>query len=245
MSENPRPPGRPPQGPKSGKGHVLTTRITAETRAALEAEAERTGRSISQVAEIWLDDARNGRADLRGLLGGTQLAASIERLVQIAKDVQAVTKPDVWHSALLAAWTSALPSVVPYEGRGVSPIKIQAQSRNVWEACQAMLAVIDTAPADDPVRVKLYAPAGADGGGSILAHILRAELHGHWDLGPALHRLAEAGPTARAEIQQAIMADLLLEIMMDERRAQRAEAERAGRDIAAANTSGAQIGEAI
>jgi hypothetical protein len=37
---------------------MFGARITAETRAALEAEAERTGRSKSQVAEQWLDQAR-------------------------------------------------------------------------------------------------------------------------------------------------------------------------------------------
>ena len=68
MSETIKPRGRPAMGPKSGKGAVLTTRITAETRAALEAEAERTGRSISQVTEIWLEEARQGRARFEDLV---------------------------------------------------------------------------------------------------------------------------------------------------------------------------------
>ena len=44
--------------PKKGKGYTLTARITAETRQALEDEAERTGRSISQVAERWIEGGR-------------------------------------------------------------------------------------------------------------------------------------------------------------------------------------------
>jgi hypothetical protein len=43
--------GRPPAGPISGKLSNFSTRITHETRVALEAEAGRTGQSISQVAE--------------------------------------------------------------------------------------------------------------------------------------------------------------------------------------------------
>ena len=46
--------------PKKGKGHNLSARITAETRAALLEEAERTGRSISLVAVMWLEEARQG-----------------------------------------------------------------------------------------------------------------------------------------------------------------------------------------
>lgn len=45
--------------PMSGKGSIFGARITAETRAALEAEAGRTGRSKSQVAEIWMEQGRS------------------------------------------------------------------------------------------------------------------------------------------------------------------------------------------
>jgi hypothetical protein len=43
----------------SGKGSIFGARITAEMRAALEAEADRTGRSKSQVAEIWMEQGRS------------------------------------------------------------------------------------------------------------------------------------------------------------------------------------------
>lgn len=42
------------RGPLSDKSEVLTTRITVETRRALEAHAEQAGRSISQEAELLL-----------------------------------------------------------------------------------------------------------------------------------------------------------------------------------------------
>ena len=84
MSEATKTRGRPAQGPKSGKGAVLTTRITAETRAALEAEAERTGRSISQVAEIWIERGR----DTARMLGGMPMANMLLDLGNAANFVQ-------------------------------------------------------------------------------------------------------------------------------------------------------------
>ena len=43
--------GRPPRGDLKNKGAAFTTRITAETRRALEAAARKSGRSLSQEAE--------------------------------------------------------------------------------------------------------------------------------------------------------------------------------------------------
>jgi hypothetical protein len=43
--------GRKPAGPKHGKTEAFSTRITPETRKALELEKRRTGQSVSQIAE--------------------------------------------------------------------------------------------------------------------------------------------------------------------------------------------------
>jgi formate dehydrogenase maturation protein FdhE len=47
--------GRPPAGPISGKVSTFSTRITAETRDALETERKASGQSISQIAERLLN----------------------------------------------------------------------------------------------------------------------------------------------------------------------------------------------
>src|SRR5262249_14321658 len=47
--------GRKPRGPFKGKSATLTTRITPETRAALERAAQKSGRSLSQEVEHRLD----------------------------------------------------------------------------------------------------------------------------------------------------------------------------------------------
>lgn len=54
--------GRPPKaaadGPRGGKGAAMTTRVTRELRAALDAEAARWGWTVGQVAEMWLQRGR-------------------------------------------------------------------------------------------------------------------------------------------------------------------------------------------
>ncbi len=49
--------GRKPRGPFKGKTATLTTRITAATRAALDAAAQKNGLSLSQEVERRLDNS--------------------------------------------------------------------------------------------------------------------------------------------------------------------------------------------
>lgn len=65
-------PAPPTKARKHLKTHPLQARITEELRGALEAEAERTGRSLSQVAELWMERARLGRASANALLSDAQ-----------------------------------------------------------------------------------------------------------------------------------------------------------------------------
>lgn len=63
--------GRKPRGEFKGKSATLTTRITPETRAAMERAAQKSGRSLSQEVERRLNDSvrneRNRRSDVRAL----------------------------------------------------------------------------------------------------------------------------------------------------------------------------------
>lgn len=49
--------GRPPGGPHADKAATLTTRIRKDTREALEVEARKAGRSLSQEVEVRLRDS--------------------------------------------------------------------------------------------------------------------------------------------------------------------------------------------
>lgn len=64
--------GRKPKGEISGKSAVFSTRITPETRAALEAAARKNGRSLSQEIErrlrFGLVDSRDEPKELQALL---------------------------------------------------------------------------------------------------------------------------------------------------------------------------------
>src|SRR5262245_39915466 len=52
--------GRKPKGHIKGKFATFSTRITPETRAALEREAARNGRSLSQESELRLQETLVG-----------------------------------------------------------------------------------------------------------------------------------------------------------------------------------------
>jgi hypothetical protein len=71
--------GRKPRGEVKGKSATLTTRITPETRAAMDRAAQKSGRSLSQEVERRLIDSvrndRNRRSDIRALTEAIALFA--------------------------------------------------------------------------------------------------------------------------------------------------------------------------
>jgi hypothetical protein len=109
--------GLPPVAPRQKKVATLTTRITQPTRDALNAESVATGRSLSEVAEKWLEEARTGRASLEALLGGAAVAPAIKQLVAFAKFVSEEVgdphKDQLASEALIEGWRRLLLSSVP------------------------------------------------------------------------------------------------------------------------------------
>jgi hypothetical protein len=81
--------GRKPRGEFKGKSATLTTRITPETRAAMESAAQKSGRSLSQEVERRLIDSvrneRNRRSDVRAL---NEAIAIVAEKVEIATGKQ-------------------------------------------------------------------------------------------------------------------------------------------------------------
>lgn len=74
--------GRKPRGPFQGKISNFSTRISADTRGALEAEAARKGQSISQVAERLL---RIGLETMHGREAGDPVRALCYLIEGIAR----------------------------------------------------------------------------------------------------------------------------------------------------------------
>ena len=77
--------GRKPRGEFKGKSATLTTRITPETRAAMDRAAQKSGLSLSQEVERRLNDSvlndRNRRSDVRALV---EAIAIVTEKVEIA-----------------------------------------------------------------------------------------------------------------------------------------------------------------
>lgn len=259
MSEQPRAIDKVGSGtvrgkkPKKGKGSAVLIRVTQDTRDALEREAERTGRSLSQAAEIWLDAASKGNASYQELLGGTSaVAAGIEKLVEIARIIDGkILDKMVANFAIRAAWQKAIPAVVPTPTLSDAMLDKLAASRRAWKACREVQDVLNEQDETNPVRCRLRSPLygapGASGSPTIvanrLAEVLEPRLnHPVLVAGPnevvirALEELKSVGDTARGEIDLAL-TDVRASMECSKDIASTlAEAVELGEDIAAAVT---------
>jgi hypothetical protein len=107
--------GRRPMGNIKGKTKTFATRITAETRRALEVAAKRNGRSLSQEAEIIL---RVGLRDEKPS-GKLRNHAVAEAVLYLAEGIELATgeswRKDVFTSMALRA---AVEAVLFYFGPG-------------------------------------------------------------------------------------------------------------------------------
>lgn len=112
----------PPRRKKPRKDAVLATRITRATREALERESDATGRSMSEVAERWLDEAANARATFEGMLGGVSAAGALRQLAEFARRVERSigdpTQSETARIALIMGWDYLLPLVLPLAEQG-------------------------------------------------------------------------------------------------------------------------------
>ncbi len=246
--------GRPPRGPKSGKGATLATRITAETRRALDAEAERTGRSVSQVVEIFLERAIAGSTYLDRLTSKPAMMAAVEKLVEIEAAVDAAV-PDkqmaFW--ALFAAWDRALFTIVPLPPVSVNWERERQDTEAAWDACYAVLAALEEAGDTDPVFQRAMQPLRGSGGllgeTEVTSQLFRVLLRPNPNnafavLGAppdqrvigALEQLRSGGTTAGPQIKTALaLVRRCIERTANEH-GKRAEAMSLGRSIATAAT---------
>ena len=90
--------------PRRGKGAALNARITLATRKALLEEADRSGRSMSEVAEAWLDAAREGYAGTQGLACATDL----RRMIAFARLVETRIGDPITNRTAAAALRSGM-----------------------------------------------------------------------------------------------------------------------------------------
>lgn len=127
-----------PKGPIRGKSANLATRITPETREALEREAVRSGRSLSQVAELWLELARQGKASEEAMLGGTAVAPTIRAMIELAKLVEQnlgdPSKDRGSRMAIVEGWRMIVERGVPFVPPGGSSTDLALKRYSVKKA---------------------------------------------------------------------------------------------------------------
>jgi hypothetical protein len=88
--------GRKPKGEFKGKSAALSTRITPELRAALEAESIRAGMSLSQLVERLLRDSLDRPRRTEAALGAPHVRALAYCVARIATHIEVGTGKR-WH----------------------------------------------------------------------------------------------------------------------------------------------------
>jgi hypothetical protein len=141
MSENitGRRPGRPPSATPKRQGRLLSANITLEARAALEAEAARTGRSVSQVAELWLETARSMPQDLRGLM--MEMASVRDRIVGRMGDP---AESRVASDAIRGSWVALVNDAAPRGPRTTEEQLVQVKITEYFGPADRLADEVET-----------------------------------------------------------------------------------------------------
>lgn len=174
--------GRPPKGPMSGKGSNFATRITAKMRAALDDEAEATGRSVSQIAELWLAEGLKTRDGLVGLPGAETIRTMIEFAKMVQADVGDPRRSLLARDALIEGWGMVVRSALtntPDLREGAPYRAARAEFRDL---CRSAMEQITEAADQDGIGIEAaYARptsesllAGAYGRSSLASLLLTA-----------------------------------------------------------------------
>jgi len=202
--------------PRGGKGSALLVRVDGDIRAALDAEAEKTGQSLSQIAERRLMESIQGEATYEDRLGGDPVVIrAVEQLVAISRQIDAaIADKRIAYFTLRETWLKVIPRVLgaaPISPEAMASMPAQDKYAAVGAALQQIARRLRGATADDPVLVAACQPIASGVEGTIL-HVLsdRRGLypkHGYAAyIAAALTKLSEAGETARAEIEAAQVA---------------------------------------
>ena len=147
---------------KPKKDSTLTMRLTRETRQALEERAAQEGRSVSELAERWLDQARIAQASVDELLGGAGVADAVKAMVAFAKRVQTeVGSPNedyIAREALKEGWRHLLEVSLPFTpGTPAMAEWFQLDQVTIPSLAAEAAKAIRLLPATDAVRVSAEA----------------------------------------------------------------------------------------
>jgi hypothetical protein len=136
-------------------GALLSARISIETRQMLEAEANRTGRSISQIADTWLAQAASNHASVEEMVGGSAVARSMQRLIALAKVIKESVGDPASDPLAASAWQAGASVIIENLDRdslSADEIKLATLKAKLSAASTRVLAALDGYPAADDIR---------------------------------------------------------------------------------------------
>ena len=150
--------------PMGGKGSQLLTRVSQELRDVLEAEAERSGRSLSRVAEGWLEDARAGRASAESILGGGDVAPALRAMAAAAAEIEGMYGPPSsdWraNAATLGAWNAIARALLPKPGPSAEEMEMSTKAK-LANGSEAQ-SKLETLRQERQIWLRDYAAGAAD-----------------------------------------------------------------------------------
>jgi len=133
---------------KPKKAASLTMRLTQRTRTALENAASAEGRSISEMAERWLDMAAQGKADVEARSGGGAMGEAMLTMAAFANaltDDVAAVHPELAgvdptndlgvRAALVSGIGRLFALIYPIRGHGASTPDPQPSRHQLQRAC--------------------------------------------------------------------------------------------------------------
>jgi hypothetical protein len=143
---------REAKAPKSGKGSAILARVTQELRQAIDAEAERTGRSISQVVELWLEQARAlGDPGAAGTAVADALQSMLRAVHEIRRTMGPPTASVEARDALRSRWVEIAQKALPYvETNSAQTAAEAAISAMRFAAISAYDFIAENGPIDKP-----------------------------------------------------------------------------------------------
>jgi hypothetical protein len=172
--------GTPRVKPK--KDSTLTMRLTRETRQALEDKARADGRSVSEVAERWLDEAQRGYASYSARLGGANISEAIEAMLTFAEAVrQEIGDPRTFlpaRDALMTGWRYLIDRSLPFTPDTAEGRQLHLTKLDLVAACQRALQELSDLVRSGTARDGLLSPVPRDFNATFRWHATNANVAG-------------------------------------------------------------------
>lgn len=159
-SEWPETPPDAAKRPRKAAG--LTIRMTSETRDSLGRAAAREGRSVSEIAERWLDAGSRGEESYQARIGGSQVSEAIEALLDFAGKVEReIGNPRTFlpaRDALMSGWALLIDKALPYTPDTPEGETFRMRRASFAMNCGEVMRLVGSDHAPEDLKTALLAP---------------------------------------------------------------------------------------